>query len=282
MKVYMFPGQGSQHRGMGEKLFERFTREVEEASHLLGEDIKDLCLYDTMGKLNQTQFTQPCLYLVNCLSYLALREDKGELPDYLCGHSLGEYSALFAADVFDLYAGFEIVKKRGELMADIREGGLVAILGNDVDQAMMLLKEEDLSRIDLANFNTPEQIVIGGVKKDLDLATALLEKKGFRCVQLNVSGAFHTHYMESARHKFMKFLTNYTFKEPTIPVLCSSFSHLFKEKYAIETLGFQITRSVNWVECIQKLGTLGAKTFTEVGPGEVLTRMTDKIISYDA
>lgn len=278
MRVYMFPGQGSQHKGMGFNLLDRFSSKVEKCSQLMGYDLKDMCLNDPHGKLSDTQYTQPCLYLINCLHYLAIKEDKKEVPDYLCGHSLGEYSALFASNVFDLYTGFKMVKKRGELMSEIKNGSLTAVLGENIEKVIGLLQKEGLTQISAANLNTTGQLVIGGLEDDLILATELLEKRGYRCVQLNVSGAFHTHYMEPARIKFMRFLIDFKFNDPSIPVICSSTTEFFHPKYAIEILGFQITKSINWLKAIQKLQSLGASTFIELGPGEVLTKMTDKII----
>lgn len=274
----MFPGQGSQHKGMGKELFERFPSETHSANDLLGYDLKELCLNDPNGYLFQTEYTQPSLYFVNCLQFLALQEDEDSLPDYLCGHSLGEYSALFAANVFDLLTGLEIVKKRGEIMSTIKNGSLCAILGQDIENVMDMLKSEGINTLDAANYNTKEQIVIGGLKSDLDQAKYFFEKKGLRCVELNVSGAFHTRYMHPARIEFMRFLMDTTFNTPQIPVISSSTLDFFQPKYALELMGFQIINSINWLQTINKLKSLGVNEYKEVGPGDVLTKMTHKII----
>lgn len=274
----MFPGQGSQYKGMGAELFERFPTELEMANELMKQDIKNICLEDPNGLLSETQYTQPCLYFVNCLHYLALKEDNNVRPNFLCGHSLGEYTALFAANVYDLYTGFKIVKKRGELMSSVKAGILMAILGDKIDQITNILNEEGITNIDVANYNTSEQLVIGGTEEDLKVANEILEKHGYRCVILNVSGAFHTRYMIPARASFMKYLINFKFNSPNMPVVCSSTMEFFDPRYAIETLGYQITKSVNWVNTINKLRFLGVRNFQEVGPKEVLTRMTNKIL----
>lgn len=278
MRAYMFPGQGSQYPGMGDHLWDKFSEEVKKASHIVGYDIKDLCQYNPDNKLSLTQFTQPCLYLMNCLHYLDIKGKNNESPKYFCGHSLGEYTALFAANVFDLYTGLRIVKKRGEFMAEIKNGALVAILAEDIKDVMDILHDYDFPHIEAANFNTKSQLIIGGVEDDLSQAILILEQHHFRCVPLNVSGAFHTRYMESARIKFMKFLVNVAFNTPSCPVLCASTVTFFDPLYAIETLGFQITRPVYWLQTVQKLRALGVDILTEIGPKDVLTKMVNSIM----
>src|SRR5437764_7507813 len=117
MTVFLFPGQGSQRRGMGNPLFDEFKEVTARADEVLGYSIKELCLQDPHQQLSQTQFTQPALYVVNALSYLKKMKETGQAPDYVAGHSLGEYSALFAAGAFDFETGLRLVKKRGELMS---------------------------------------------------------------------------------------------------------------------------------------------------------------------
>lgn len=278
MKAYMFPGQGSQYKGMGEDLFDEFSAEAEEASNILSYDVKAVCLENSGNMLSHTEYTQPCLYFVNCLAYLSLLKHKAGKPDFLCGHSLGEYSALFAAGVFDLSTGLRIVQKRGELMSEVLSGSLLAVLGENVNSLYDILNfEEGLSNIDFANYNSSEQVVVGGNKDDLFQAKDVLEKRGFRCIELDVSGPFHTRYMASARIKFMRYLMDFAFKNPVIPVLSSATCEFFQNKYSIETLGFQITKPVLWVQVIKKLMSLGVSSFLEIGPGEVLTKLAKKI-----
>ena len=117
MLVYMFPGQGSQFKGMGQELLELFPEEAAEASKILGYDIKELCLNDHNNFLVETEYTQPAIYFISCLSFLReTNHRKNNIPNFICGHSLGEYAALFASGAFDLFTGLEIVKKRGDLM----------------------------------------------------------------------------------------------------------------------------------------------------------------------
>ena len=122
MKAYVFPGQGSQKKGMGEELFDEFPELVERSDQVLGYSIKELCLEDKEEKLDNTQYTQPALYVVEALSYLKKIKEENVKPDYIAGHSLGEYVALFAAGVFDFATGLKLIKKRSQLMAQVSGG----------------------------------------------------------------------------------------------------------------------------------------------------------------
>ena len=128
MKAYVFPGQGSQKKGMGEDLFDEFADITKKADEILGYSIKDLCLNNPDQNLNQTQYTQPAMYVVNAMTYLKKKQDSKDFPDYVAGHSLGEYNALHAAGVFSFENGLKLVKKRGELMSKAKKGGMAAIL----------------------------------------------------------------------------------------------------------------------------------------------------------
>src|SRR5688572_15729706 len=138
-KISLFPGQGSQTKGMGADLFKQFPEYVALADKELGYSIAELCLEDSIGRLNETQFTQPALYIVSCLGHLKEKQDAG-IPDYVAGHSVGEYSALFAAGAFDFVTGLKLVKKRGELMSKAREGGMAAVIGLDRDQVAEVIR----------------------------------------------------------------------------------------------------------------------------------------------
>ena len=138
MKTYLFPGQGSQRRGMGEDVFNHFPALVERINENLGYSIEELCLEHNPQRLNNTLFTQVAIYVVNALTYFkALREDSSR-PDIVAGHSIGEYNALLAAEVFDFFTGLELVKKRAKLMSQASEGGMAAVIG---------LKAEEIGQI---------------------------------------------------------------------------------------------------------------------------------------
>src|SRR5436305_5494221 len=167
MTVFLFPGQGSQRIGMGNTLFDEFKAITARADEILGYSIKELCLQDPHQQLGQTQFTQPALYVVNALSYLKKMKEAGQAPAYVSGHSLGEYNALFAAGAFDFETGLQLVKKRGELMSQATGGGMAAVIGFTLEQVDQILKEYGLTSIDIANYNTPTQIVLAGLKADI-------------------------------------------------------------------------------------------------------------------
>src|SRR5579864_6190948 len=161
MIALLFPGQGSQRRGMGQSLFaevREYAAVEKDVDALLGYSLRKLCLEDSENRLNKTQFTQPSLYVVNALYYYKA-VSQGTRPAYLAGHSLGEYNALLAAGVFDFLTGLRLVKKRGELMSQARDGGMAAVIGLSASTVTRLIKENGLASLDVANFNAPAQIV---------------------------------------------------------------------------------------------------------------------------
>src|SRR5215813_12756255 len=161
MISFVFPGQGSQKRGMGQGLFDEvseYTAVEKEVDSIVGYSMRRLCLEDPDNRLRETQFTQPCLYVVNALHYYKAIT-QGIRPAYVAGHSLGEYNALLAAGAFHFLTGLRLVKKRGELMSQARDGGMGAVIGLNADAITRLIKENGLARIDVANFNSPSQIV---------------------------------------------------------------------------------------------------------------------------
>ncbi len=173
MLTFVFPGQGSQFKGMGAGLFDEFQDLTRQADDILGYSIEELCLEDPNHQLGKTQFTQPALYTVSALSYLKKMKESGREPDYAAGHSLGEYNALFAAGCFDFETGLQLVKKRGELMSKAAPGGMAAVLGFTAEQVKEVLSDYHLTGIDIANHNSPSQIVIAGTKQDIEKAGRL-------------------------------------------------------------------------------------------------------------
>lgn len=165
MITFMFPGQGSQKKGMGGELFDEFDTLTKKADDILGYSIKELCLQDPRRELNDTQFTQPALYVVNAFSFLKKIRETGNKPDFVIGHSLGEFNALLAANCFDFEDGLRIVQKRGELMSKARNGSMAAIVNGTRQQIEDILSSNNLTNIDFANYNTHSQFVISGLKK---------------------------------------------------------------------------------------------------------------------
>lgn len=277
MITYLFPGQGSQVKGMGNGLFDRFKELTEQADTVLGYSIRELCIMDPRKELNRTEFTQPALYVVNALSYLKKIEDSGKKPDYVAGHSLGEYNALLAAECFDFESGLKLVKKRGELMSQATGGGMAAILNATKEKIEYILNDNDLSGIDLANFNTPDQTVISGLKNEIIKAEKYFLKEDIQFIVLNTSGAFHSRYMQSARDAFAEYLMEFEFSNLKIPVLSNVTAQPYKENEIAANLSNQICSSVRWYECIHYLMESGEMEFEEVGYGTVLTKMVRKI-----
>ncbi|MEM7589395.1 MAG: acyltransferase domain-containing protein, partial [Myxococcota bacterium] len=199
MSVWMFPGQGSQHVGMGENLFALYDDWVQQADATLGYSIVQLCLQDSQHQLNQTQYTQPALYVVNAMAYRK-RAEEGQLPQWLLGHSLGEYNALLAADAYNFVTGLQLVQKRGALMSQQQGGCMAVALGLKEQDVQQALQQGGLHDVDIANINAPEQIVVAGPQQSVKDACEILTKAGAkRMVTLPVSGAFHSRYMRQTQ-----------------------------------------------------------------------------------
>ncbi len=278
MKTYMFPGQGSQARGMGGDLFDAFPELTAKADAVLGYSIKELCLEDPRRELGKTQFTQPALYVVNALSYYKRIQDTGETPDYLAGHSLGEFNALLAAECFDFETGLKLVKKRGELMSEATQGAMAAIVNATRDQIEALLKEKGLGNVDIANYNTPLQIVISGPTADIAACHEIFQFDRVMYVPLNTSGAFHSRLMIPAKQKFEAFLKKRKFSKPKIPVIANLTAKPYPNGAVVEYLSKQISSTVLWSDTIHHLMSLSdAMEFVEIGHGDVLAKMIVKI-----
>lgn len=284
MMAFLFPGQGSQKRGMGESLFDEIAeyRAVEkDVDALLGYSMRQLCLEDPDNLLGQTRYTQPSLYVVNALFYAKART-LVDRPSYLAGHSLGEYNALLAAESFDFMTGLRLVKKRGELMSQAVSGGMGAVIGLAPDKIARALEASGLTSIDIANYNSPSQTVISGPLQDIERAEPILENAGARLyVTLPVSAAFHSRYMADAAKEFSDFLSAESFATPKVPVIANATARPYPSDNASDAikslLGKQMAGSVQWTQSISYLLNSGVAVFRETGPGEVLTRLVQQI-----
>lgn len=274
----VFPGQGAQKVGMGDTLFDEFADLTARADAILGYSIKELCLHDPEEVLSKTQYTQPALYVVNALSYLKQVQETGIVPDFVAGHSLGEYNALFAAGAFDFETGLKLVQKRGELMSRAFGGGMAAVLGFTREQVQQVLQQNGLHNIDIANYNSPTQIVIAGKKEDVVHAQPFFTAAGVKhFVHLNVSGAFHSRYMEDAAEQFAEHLNAFTLSPMTIPVISNVDARPYLPADTKQNLIRQITSQVNWNDSVRYLLGLGDIEITEVGPGNVLAKLVTAI-----
>jgi trans-AT polyketide synthase, acyltransferase and oxidoreductase domains len=277
LKAYVFPGQGSQSIGMGNRLFDEYSDLVLEANDILGYSIKDLCLEDPNKVLGDTNYTQPALFVVNAMEYLDKLKNTSK-PDFVAGHSLGEYNALFAAGVISFETGLRLVQKRGQLMSEIRDGGMAAVLGLEEDKILQILQENNLNDIYIANYNSPSQVVISGRKESIECAQKYFEQAGARAyVVLKVSGAFHSVFMSEARDKFEKFAKEISFAAPGIPVISNVTALPYEPDSILKNLVSQITSPVRWVSTIQYLISQGIEEIEQVGPGNVLTSLTRQI-----
>lgn len=275
----MFPGQGSQSKGMGAELFDQFPDWTAQADAVLGCSIRELCVDDPREELRLTQFTQPALFVVNALTYRARLDAGKATPDFVAGHSLGEYNALLAAGVFDFEAGLTLVKRRGLIMSQVSGGGMAAVVGMEPSAIQALLDTSDAGRrLDVANFNSYDQTVIAGPKDDLAAVKAQFEAAGVRAyIPLNVSAPFHSRYMRDAQAEFASVLNGVTFHPPRIPVISNVTGKPYDAERVRQTLSEQIGNSVRWLDSMVYLLEQPEPEFEEVGPGSVLTKLVAQI-----
>ncbi|MFI6924066.1 ACP S-malonyltransferase [Nonomuraea spiralis] len=262
--VWVFPGQGSQRKGMGTGVLERYPDLCARADEILGYSVAELC--DDPVRLRQTRYVQPALFTVNALSYLA-RKEAGGRPDYLAGHSLGEYAALFAAGCFDFETGLALVKRRGELMAEASGGTMAAVLGAEPERLEELLAG---TGVDIANYNSPEQVVLAGPKDELD---ALSRDVPGKWVPLSVSVPSHSRYMEPAAAAFAEALDGVRIAEPRVPVISNVTGRPYEAAEAAGLLRRQICNPVRWVDSLRYLMGRGVRELEEIGPGDVLSKL---------
>lgn len=279
MKAVIFPGQGSQFRGMGKDLFPLFPDKVKSASDILGYSVEDLCLNDSGGLLSQTQYTQPALYVVNALHYYRQQQTGGDrAATFFAGHSLGEYNALHAAGVFSFETGLRLVQKRGELMGRAGGGGMAAVLGTSASDIRTVLDEHRLDGIDIANLNTPTQTVIAGDHDALKAAAELFARLNLRYVPLNVSAPFHSRHMQPVQAEFADFLKQFSFEAPSATVIANATARPYDGSRIADTLARQIATPVHWVDSIRYVMGKGDVEFQEVG-ATILSKMVNEIRS---
>lgn len=278
MRTVLFPGQGAQFKGMGKDLFPLYPELTRAASEILGYSVEKLCLEDAENQLRNTQYTQPALYVVNAFGYMKKkREGTADVQaDYFAGHSLGEYNALLAAEVFDFESGLRLVKKRGELMGKASGGAMAAVVGIDAQRIRQLLDENGLQEIDLANYNTPTQTVISGKTDAVNRAEKNFRDLKIRCVVLNVTAPFHSRYMQPAQEEFAAFIKQIRFFPLKTPVISNVTARPHESGKVPQLLINQIISPVLWNDSIRYLLSQRDMQFTEIG-SSILTNMVNEI-----
>lgn len=283
---FLYAGQGSQHPGMGKDLYEAYPafREVFDSVQAeLAFDLKATCFEDPDGVLNQTRYTQPCM-VAFAVGLTALLEEKGIVPSAAAGLSLGEYSALHAADVFDAETAVRLVAFRGKAMeeaARAHDSAMIAVLGLDREPLQAACNEAaDLGVVTIANYNCPGQLVIGGDRAAVEKAAALAKERGAkRCLPLKVSGPFHTPLMAPAGEALEGYFQNVSFREPQIPVV---FNCLGWEKTAEDRIPSLLVRqvqgSVYMEDSIDYMAGMGLDALVEIGPGKALSGFVKKTV----
>ncbi|MEJ7692313.1 ACP S-malonyltransferase [Daejeonella sp.] len=282
MKSYLFPGQGAQFVGMGKDLYdhsERARNLFEKANEILNFRITDIMFSGTEEDLKQTKVTQPAIFLHSVILAKELGNDFQ--PEMVAGHSLGEFSALVAADAITFEDGLRLVNARANAMqkaCEIRPSTMAAILGLD-DFTVEDICQRVSDIVVPANYNCPGQLVISGTIEGVDKACELLTTAGAkRALKLNVGGAFHSPLMEAARVELQAAIEATDINEPICPVYQNIDAKPYKDVSSIKhNLIAQLTGAVRWTQTIEKMLEHGATSFTEVGPGSVLQGLVKKV-----
>ena len=283
-KVFLFPGQGSQYIGMGNLLYKKldFAKNLyKNANDILDCNIRDISFTDKNSVLNQTQYTQPAIFIYSIILDFFLK-DCGYVPEAVAGHSLGEYSALVSANIISFEDALIIIKERSSKMNKLGEsepGKMAAVLNTNISKLTDLINSYN-GRIVIANFNTEEQVIISGNKDSINEFIQNSKKNNIRkVIPLNVSGAFHSPLMKKARIYLEKFIKSTKFHDSKIPIyqnVCPEKN--FNGKEIKKNILAQLDKPVDWLKTIKNMKNDGFNKFIEVGPKSTLTNFNKAII----
>lgn len=281
--AFLFPGQGAQAVGMGKDVAEASVAAknvYDVADNVLGKSVSTLCFEGPEDSLKQTVNTQPCIVTTSIALLEALKEELDIKPDYVAGHSLGEYCAMYTAGVMDLETALKAIQKRADLMSEARGGSMAAVLNASEEQLEASLAEgSKVGYVDVANYNSPAQVVITGAEDAVKATSDYLLANGVRrVVPLAVSGAFHSKFMENAGNEFAGFVSGLELSDAKMPVVTNvDAQETVSANEFMAKMPKQIYSSVHWTQTIQNMVANGVDTFVEIGPGKVLAGLNKKI-----
>jgi [acyl-carrier-protein] S-malonyltransferase len=288
MNAALFPGQGSQHVGMGKELYGEFPflkMLFEEAEDILKEPLRNWMFEGGEEELRHTQRAQPCLFVTSMAIMQVLAQECGVHAGdfaYMAGHSLGEYSALCAAGCLSFSTTLTLIKERGRIMARAPQGAMAAILGLTASDVQGLIAQMDSSQgiCEVANDNSPQQVVVSGEMDALNILKSLAyDCKALKVVFLNVSGAFHSSLMRPAQTEFASILEAIEFAAPVCPVISNVSAESSRSPLELKkNLSAQMAHPVLWRMTLLYLQDRGVQSIVEVGPGKVLCGLAKKTI----
>lgn len=283
--AFLFPGQGSQAVGMGKDLYDNFESAknvFDTADKVLSKNISTMCFEGPEDSLKQTINTQPSIVTMSIAAMEALKSELDITPSYTAGHSLGEYCAMYTSGVMSLENTLKAIQKRADLMSATKGGSMAAVLNASEEQLKAGLEEgSKVGYVDVANYNSPAQVVITGAEDAVKAASDYMVANGVRrVVPLAVSGAFHSKFMENAGKEFAEFVSNLDLNNASIPVITNVDAEITtnSEDFRVK-MPKQIYSSVHWTQTIEKMIAEGVDTFVEIGPGKVLAGLNKKISS---
>ncbi len=281
--AFMFPGQGAQSVGMGKDLYDNYDAAKDvfnAADKILGRSISSVCFAGPEEDLKQTFNTQPAIVATSIAALESFKSQFDIKPSYTAGHSLGEYCAMYASGVMDLEVTMKLIQKRAELMGKTEGGSMAAVLSAPDGAVEEALKEaSSVGYVDVANYNSPAQVVITGDSAAVTKAGEILTAKGAkRIVPLAVSGAFHSKFMEPAGKEFAEYLKDFSLSDASVPVVTNVDAEFTTSgaEFGVK-MPKQIYSSVYWTQSIEKMVQDGVEIFIEIGPGKVLAGLVKKI-----